>query len=354
MECLHAESMANSGSRRAPYLLMADHAQPRTRTRNLIGAGLALVIMVVLILRMAGGWREIEPQLSDIRIGPLIAAVGLFAFGEAVIAVTWLSNLTSLGTVPRRLRGIATVFVSNLGRLTPIPGAPLLARVGLADHAGAPRDAASAAVLMEGLLGTLAAFSLGMAALLDNATAEVVPGGRWWFLVWMAFALLVVLGLANRVFDDVLRRLGKGPLPQVTALSALRAFALYLMAWLAFGLALTAILAALSLDSPGWLTTAGMFSLSWFVGFIVVVVPGGLGIREGVLAAMLAPTVGTEAAILVTLVSRLLWWLTLALLAAGGVSVLGTSILRRRPEQPPPDQSIQLPIDDGSSFEPGE
>ena len=333
---------------------MDDRAQPRTRTWNLVGAGLALVIMLVLILRLAVGWHEIEPQLSNFRIGPIIAAVGLFAFGEAVIAVTWLLNLESLGTVPRRMRGIATVFVSNLGRLVPIPGAPLLARVGLADHAGAPRDAASATVLMEGLLGTLAAFSLGMAALLDNTTASAVPGGRWWFVVWMAFALLVVLGLANRVFDGVLKRLGKGPLPQMTALSALRAFVLYLIAWLAFGLALSAILTALSLDSPGWLTTAGMFSLSWFVGFVVVIVPGGLGIREGVLAAMLAPAIGTEAAILVTLVSRLLWWLTLALLAAGGVSVLGRSILRPRREQFLPDQSIQMPIDNGDSFERGE
>ncbi len=354
MACLHAESMANNGSRRAPYLLMDDQTRPRTRTRNLVGAGLALVIMLVLVLRLAGGWHQIEPQLSNFRIGPIIAAVGLFVFGEAVIAVTWLLNLESLGTVPRRMRGIATVFVSNLGRLVPIPGAPLLARVGLADHAGAPRDAASATVLMEGLLGTLAAFSLGMAALLDNTTASVVPGGRWWFLVWMAFALLVVLGLANRMFDGVLKRLGKGPLPRMTAPRALGAFVLYLIAWLAFGLALSAILTALALDSPGWLTTAGMFALSWFVGFVVVIVPGGLGIREGSLAAMLAPAVGTEAAILVTLVSRLLWWLTLVLLAATGASVLGRSILRPRREQLPADQSIQVPIDNGNSFESGE
>lgn len=354
MECLHAESMANSGARHAPYLLMDDQAQPRTKTRNLVGAGLALVIMLVLVLRLAGGWQQIEPQLANFRIGPIIAAVGLFVFGEAVIAVTWLLNLRSLGTVPRRMRGIATVFVSNLGRLVPIPGAPLLARVGLADHAGAPRDAASATVLMEGLLGTLAAFTLGMAALFDNSVASVVPGGRWWFLVWMAFALLVVLGLANRVFDGVLKRLGKGPLPQMTALNALGAFVLYLIAWLAFGLALSAILSGLSLDSPGWLTTAGMFSLSWFVGFVVVIVPGGLGIREGVLAAMLAPTVGTEAAILVTLVSRLLWWLTVALLAAAGASVLGRSILRPRREQLPAEQSIQVPIDNGNPLERGE
>ncbi len=51
--------MANEGFRRAPYLLMDDQAQPRTRTWNLVGAGLALVIMLVLVLRLAGQSRGV-------------------------------------------------------------------------------------------------------------------------------------------------------------------------------------------------------------------------------------------------------------------------------------------------------
>lgn len=314
---------------------MGDQRRPRSKAATVIGTGLALAIMSVLILRLAAGWEEIEPQLSEIRIGPLLVAIALFALGETVIAFAWLANLRSLGAKPKRMPGIATVFVSNLGRLVPLPGAPQLARVGMADAAGAQIDVAAAAVLMETLLGTLAAITIGSAALLDNAIASAVPGGRWWLLAWVALALFVVLGLANRLFDVVLARFGKGPLPNLKAKSAIVAFVLYLLAWSSFGLALSAILSALNLETPGLLTAAGMFALSWFVGFVVLIVPGGLGIREGVLAAMLAPSIGTEAAILVTLLARLIWWVTVGLLAAGGVGVLGTSILRARDESSP-------------------
>lgn len=314
----------------------SDQVRPYSRTRTAVGTGIAVAIMVVLVARLIAGWDEIEPHLSDVRVGPLLGAFALFVLGETLIAIAWLSNLRSLGAMPRRTAGIATVFVSNLGRLVPLPGAPQLARVGLASHAGATTDVAAASVLMEGLLGILAAVTVGAAALLDDAVVATVPGGRWWLVVWVVVAFVVVLGLANRLFDGVLGRFGKGPLPRMSPASAVAAFALYLAAWSSFGLALSAILAAFDLPSPGLLAAAGMFALSWFVGFVVVIVPGGLGVREGALAAMLAPSIGAEAAILVTLVARLIWWLGLGVLAAGGVGVLGTSILRPRRESPEP------------------
>ena len=113
--------------------------------------------------------------------------------GEALTAIAWLSNLRSLGATPRRTAGIATVFLSNLGRLVPIPRAAQLARVGLADHAGATTDVAAASVLMEGLLGILAAVTVGAVALLDDGVVATVPGGRWRLVVWVIVAFVVVL-----------------------------------------------------------------------------------------------------------------------------------------------------------------
>jgi glycosyltransferase 2 family protein len=49
----------------------------------------------------------------------------------------------------------------------------------------------------------------------------------------------------------------------------------------------------------------GAFALAFVAGLLVVPVPAGAGVREGVLVAMLAGSIGGPAALTVSLVSRL-------------------------------------------------
>ena len=61
----------------------------------------------------------------------------------------------------------------------------------------------------------------------------------------------------------------------------------------------------LSLDY--FLPLAGVFAISWAVGFLVIVLPGGLGLREAVLSYLLSFFVPLPIAILLSLLSRI--WL---------------------------------------------
>lgn len=77
-------------------------------------------------------------------------------------------------------------------------------------------------------------------------------------------------------------------------------------AWLPTGLGVWLLVSHLA-DEEGlsfaWLL--GAYACAWLVGFAVPFAPGGLGLREGVLAAFLAEPLGASAAVTVALAVRL-------------------------------------------------
>jgi uncharacterized membrane protein YbhN (UPF0104 family) len=65
----------------------------------------------------------------------------------------------------------------------------------------------------------------------------------------------------------------------------------------------------------------GATALAWAAGLLVVVVPAGAGVREGVFTVLLAPVMGSGPALAVALLGRLAVTFADALFAAGGVLV---------------------------------
>lgn len=64
---------------------------------------------------------------------------------------------------------------------------------------------------------------------------------------------------------------------------------LYFTSWLGFGIAMNFVLASFHLSSNywSWIDQAYWYGLSWFIGFIILFVPSGLGIREHVYSSFL-------------------------------------------------------------------
>jgi uncharacterized membrane protein YbhN (UPF0104 family) len=56
-----------------------------------------------------------------------------------------------------------------------------------------------------------------------------------------------------------------------------------------------------------WLQAAGIFALSWCAGFVVVIAPAGLGVREYTLALLLGSFIPSGEAIAISFLARL-WW----------------------------------------------
>ena len=67
---------------------------------------------------------------------------------------------------------------------------------------------------------------------------------------------------------------------------ALRLFAVYILLWVYFGIAFLLFVKSLTpaIQLRHLLMVIGIYPLAWSIGFLSVVTPGGLGVREGVLS----------------------------------------------------------------------
>jgi uncharacterized membrane protein YbhN (UPF0104 family) len=174
----------------------------------------------------------------------------------------------------------------------------------------------------------------------------LAPPG-WGWLAWPLLLVALVVGLlvGPRLLVaslGILQRITKREI-EVTATPASEMFELggiYVVSWLLIGVA--AYYAALGVGlavTPHDVTgiTASM-SVAWVVGFLSALTPGGLGVREGLMSLMLERVSSPEAALVLPIVSRLLYLVIDVLLGVVGI-VIG---LRRglftgvSPGEPPP------------------
>ncbi len=95
-----------------------------------------------------------------------------------------------------------------------------------------------------------------------------------------------------------------------TAVLAMPGFAAggrLLAIWIALGLSMTAVVAALdgvASALPLVVLLVGAFALSYVVGFLAPFAPAGIGVREGALVVLAAPMVGVDTAIVAAALSR--------------------------------------------------
>jgi uncharacterized membrane protein YbhN (UPF0104 family) len=133
---------------------------------------------------------------------------------------------------------------------------------------------------------------------------------------------------------------GVGPeaLPRITRRLLGEGLLWSMAGWTLLGLSQVAVVRALSPTgvAPGhWPAVIGGVALATVAGFVVAVMPGGLGVREWVLMPALTPTLGPDMAVVAALALRLTWVLG-ELIAAGALSLL-------RPPLPLP-----IPVPDAS------
>ena len=157
-------------------------------------------------------------------------------------------------------------------------------------------------------------------------------------LVWVgtALALLAVflfLGTkpANRLLSLGLKKLGyRLDNLSISLRVILPILLIDLLHWLIVGSGFFMLASSLyPIPRQAWLAMAGVFSISWVIGFIAFLTPSGLGVREGVMALLLAPFMPAPFPAIIALAARL-WW-TLGDLITFGMAVLLRSMRKKRP-----------------------
>lgn len=301
----------------------------RPAARRAWGWLAAAVVAVFVGVAVWSQWRQVTAVRW--RLEPVPLALASLALGGSLALVAWLWALALAGVAGvRPRRGTRIWFLSNLARYVPGNVWSFVGAVELARREGAPRRATLAVMALTQLLSVGVALLVGLPVLAAERERLGAPVGIGLAVLAAAAVVAVLarrrlLALLRRRYPDVRGR-DLVPTPGL----AVRLTIGYALYWALTGLAFAVFVRGLYPLPVGDVpVVVAAFAAAYAVGFLSVLTPAGLGVREGVLAAVLAGIMPTGAALVVAVVSRL--WMTLVEIAAAGLAHL---LAGRPPAEP--------------------
>ncbi|QZN87600.1 flippase-like domain-containing protein [Cellulomonas sp. C5510] len=290
-----------------------------------VRGGFLVVAVAAAVWAVQREWDDIGPALRDMPVGLLLAALLTGVVYLLLTLLSWRAVLADLGSPLPLRKAFAVFFPSQLGKYVPGGVWNVVAVSELGADLRIPRRRSFSAMAVALLVSVVTGLAVAAPAL--TLTSGGAGAGYAW--VWLALPLAVALlapPVSNRLLGVAMRLLRREPLEHpLTARGTVAAAGWSVAAWLCAGLQLWLIGLGVGFpaDADAYARVSGAYALAWVVGFVVVVVPAGLGAREVVLVALLAgvaPDAG--AVIVVVLLARVAQTLADFLLAGAGVLVL--------------------------------
>ena len=276
---------------------------------------------------VASRWDDVRAAWSALDALTVLAA---FAVSLAYVLATmasWRAVLGDLGSDVPPGPAARMFLVSQLGKYVPGGVWNLVAAAEIGADLRIPRRRSVTAMAVALLVSIVTGLLVAVVAVLAGPAGVRSTYGAT--LIALPVLIVVLLPpVLNRLLGMLLRLLRRAPLEHpVSGAGIARASAWALLAWLLAGLHVWLLATALGAEATiatAALATGG-YALAWTVGFLVVVVPAGVGVRETVLALVLAGQLSGGSVVVAVLASRVL--MTLADVALG----LAATARRRRP-----------------------
>lgn len=318
------------------------------RKKQLIRVAKLLVLVVVVAAvgrAVANAWRELGT--IQVRAEWLLAAAALYLAGLFPSSLFWYRALRALGQEPRLYQAIRAYFIGHLGKYIPGKAMVVILRAGLVRGPRVDTGVAAASVFLETFtylavgsflaaafltvyLREQQAYLFGAIGLMAATAVPTIPP---------IFARLARLARVGKSNPDVLAKLDR--LGYQTILSG---WFLMAIGWVLMGLSYWATLRAMGLEIVDPLEALPRYTasvaLATVAGFVAIVIPAGMGVREVVLTMVMVSyfqqlDMSLEQAKDVSLVSAGLWRLVSIVAEAAISGILYVAYLRRA-DQPPP------------------
>jgi uncharacterized membrane protein YbhN (UPF0104 family) len=308
----------------------ADSPPPRPGWRSRWATAAVLAVVAgFFVATLAASWQDVISLKWRLRPPVFALACLLLAVSYALVAGLWGLALRRAAGTPLAT-GARIWFLSNLARYVPGNLWSYVGAVELARREGVARRTTLAVMALTQLLSVGVAMAVGLPVLL----AERARLGRPALLgaAVVAAAAVAAVVFRRQLLELARRRVpglepgGLAPSPGTVALLVV-GYAAY---WSVTGLAFAALVASLyplaAADVP---LVVAAYAAAYAAGFLSLLTPAGLGVREGVLVIAMTPVLPAGPALVVALLSRV--WMMLTELAGTGIAHL---IARRRVEAP--------------------
>ncbi len=304
----------------------------------LLKTAIGLLVLLAVGRHAFQTWQKLQAKGISVHPSPfwIVWAILLYLVGLTAYGVFFWRVLGDSQSPVRLFPALRAYLISHLGKYVPGKALVVVMRVAMVVPYQARTATAAFATLYETLVmmaagGLLAAvgFALGSAERLPLVVS-----------LGLGLALFVVVQPAvfpriSRIISARLRGVEEDALPRITRRLLLEGCAWSVLGWCFLGMSQVAVVWAIApsgISLELWPLVIASVALATVSGFVVAVLPGGLGVREGVLMATLAPAIGADSAVLAALLFRLV--------CVAGELIVALPLLVARPSVPLPEAPV--------------
>lgn len=247
----------------------------------------------------------------------------MLLFSQVYVVILWRILVNSGKHAIGLMDAVSIFYLSALGRYIPGKVWQLVGLAYLSEGAGIESEVAITASLLSQSLSVVSGI--------------VISAGILTMYIPTPIVLVIVLGslvflyppVFNKLLNWVSIKVRNTPLKlNINLYKIVCLFAGYVIAWGCYGFSFYLLFSSLSVDIS-FLKSVEFFAASYLLGLFAVFVPGGLGVREGILTVLLGKIgIASYIGSFIALLERVNITLTEIILGFLG---LGVFLLKRRP-----------------------
>ncbi len=270
----------------------------------MLGIAIGVAGVAFVIKTLVSKWDEVSNAFSQVNAINLALSLLLGLTAMTSIGWIWVTMIIARSHNVRHRNAMSWYFTGQLGKYVPGGIWPIVGRAELAVRNGIPRLDAYASTGLS-LVTTYAA------AVVAIAIGAASTSGHRLIAVLIAFGLVTAyIAFAQPSLRSVIIRIASRVSSSASSLTdpkrVVRLTVLHVPAWLLMSLSTsvtaTAFGAHIGIADMLFITTT-----SWLAGFVVVGVPGGIGVREAVFTSLAGGIIGTPMAVSLALMSRVVF-----------------------------------------------
>jgi len=289
----------------------------RNRLWQIVGISFVVIVVILLFRQLIVGWPAVRAFPWRWRWEYLIGSFVAMQIGYLTMARAWRSVLRAIRVRLHYRTAYWIFFISNLGRYLPGKVWQIGAAAVFGKRLGfSGRDMVASMIVYQLYifpLGAMLALSWGhLPAPYDR------PAFQWtaWLVALVAGAAAVWPHIALRVVGPLARKLEVDP--ERWKLELIRRLAIAVQSafvWLCTGIGFALFVMAVTPIGIDRMVELGRaYVAAYVIGYVALIAPGGLGVREAAITILLQPVLGSGPAAGLALLSRV--WVTLSELMA--------------------------------------
>jgi glycosyltransferase 2 family protein len=200
-------------------------------------------------------------------------------------------------------------YIGNLGRYIPGKVWSIAGMAYMAEKSGIPATIAGTSAVFAQVYSFLSSFGFFILFFIFRGTFTINAGFLWFVPVFIAAAVIFIFPAnLERVLNIVLKKIGREPVAlKITTATALKITALYFLSGMLFGCSFWIFVSSfVGMSEINPMFTASAYIIAYWAGFLAFFVPGGIGVREGILGLLFMNIIPAGVLIIIAALSRLL------------------------------------------------